>query len=255
MSSADNTTLSAVIKDMIEKRLMEVNTALPCTVTEYDAEKNTVSLELGTKRKFVGATIPIPLPILNNVPVQLPRSLDKYLFFEMEKDTEGLVVFSQRSIDIWMQDGGVVDPQDGRTFDLSDAIFIPGLSSEAGKIERKGEGVELRNKDAYIDLLEDGKIAIKNAEQELIDLIQKVDNLVGDVASLAGNISILLGNTNLTLSTDVTAVPSLGTWQLAAGIAGTYSGYQTQAVALKVQADLLKSNADQLSTDIGTFIK
>jgi hypothetical protein len=40
-----------------------------------------------------------------------------------------LLCFAQTSLDNWLQLGGVVDPQDSRKFDLSDAIAIPGLLS------------------------------------------------------------------------------------------------------------------------------
>jgi len=241
MSANSKANLTSIINEFINKRLLEVNISLPCTVKAYDAKKNKVDVEIGLKRKYVGNESQ-DLPIINDVPVQLPRSLNRYLFFEMQKDTEGLLVFSQRSLDIWIEQGGKVDPLDARTFDLSDAIFIPGLSSTANKLERLGEGVELRNEDMFIDLLKDGKIAIQNAQEELIDLIQQVDVLVGDVADL-------VGSTNQTLSTDTIIVAGggsyLGSTTALTGV-GIYGGY-------KGQADGLKSQADILSDKIGTF--
>lgn len=39
----------------------------------------------------------------------------------------GLLIFSDRSLDVWLATGGIVDPGDDRRHALSDAVFVPGL--------------------------------------------------------------------------------------------------------------------------------
>ena len=69
-----------------------------------------------------------PLPVIPSVPVCFPGSGAFRVTFPVAKGDTGLLVFCSRSIDRWLSEGGSVDPQDDRTHDLSDAVFVPGLT-------------------------------------------------------------------------------------------------------------------------------
>jgi len=77
---------------------------------------------------------PSDLPLLVDVPVVFPRGGGCTMTFPVKPGDECLLVFSDRCIDFWWQNGGVQEPVDPRQHDLSDAFAIIGPQSQAKKI-------------------------------------------------------------------------------------------------------------------------
>jgi hypothetical protein len=69
----------------------------------------------------------VTLPVVQNVPVQMPRGTNYGIKYPISEGDTGIALFCERSLDAWLVAGGLVDPADSRTHDLSDAVFIPGL--------------------------------------------------------------------------------------------------------------------------------
>jgi len=74
------------------------------------------------------------LPLLVDVPVVFPRGGGVTLTFPVKAGDECQLIFNDRCIDFWWQSGGVQLPVDPRQHDLSDAVAIVGLQSQAKKI-------------------------------------------------------------------------------------------------------------------------
>jgi len=90
-----------------------------------------------------------PLPLLLDVPVIFPRGGGCTLTFPVKSGDECLVIFSDRCIDFWWQNGGIQEPVDPRQHDLSDAFALVGPMSQAQKISAiNTSAVELRSDDA-----------------------------------------------------------------------------------------------------------
>ena len=105
-------------------------TALPGRVQSFDGSKQSADIEPlihDTWEAEDGTNQTGPLPVIPSVPVCFPGSGAFRVTFPVAKGDTGLLIFCSRSIDRWLSEGGSVDPQDDRTHDLSDAIFIPGL--------------------------------------------------------------------------------------------------------------------------------
>lgn len=85
------------------------------------------------------------------------------VFHELPEGTEGLIHFSQRSVDYWIEQGGPVRPLDARMFDATDAFFAPGYRSRATSISGlPNEGVGMSNASGSVRLhLSDGGINSK----------------------------------------------------------------------------------------------
>lgn len=115
-----------IIKYAIDGRLANINTCLPARVISYDFQKCKAVLQPTLNFSSMNGSEK-PMPVLNNVPVIFPRTNNFSLTYPLEEGDYCLVLFSQRSIDLWLSTGGIVTPDDRRTFDLSDAIAIPGL--------------------------------------------------------------------------------------------------------------------------------
>ncbi|WP_028715482.1 Gp138 family membrane-puncturing spike protein [Pantoea ananatis] len=129
---------------------------IACTCSVQPALKGQVADDLG---KFKSA----PLPVLVDIPVIFPRGGGCTITFPVKAGDECLVVFSDRCIDFWWQNGGVQDPVDPRQHDLSDAFAFVGPQSQAQKISGiSTTSVQVRTDDgsSFIELMQGGNVNI-----------------------------------------------------------------------------------------------
>jgi hypothetical protein len=168
----------------IEGRLKDLHTCLPGIVVSFDAGKQTATVQPTIKRVFtsVGA---VNLPVCVDVPVAFPGGGDFFLTFPVKAGDECILLFSERAIDYWYQQGGTQSPSEYRLHDLSDGIAIVGLNSQPHKLTSlQTSGAELRTRDrsTYIRL-ENGTVHIKGNVQLEGDLTQTGNtNVTGTVA-------------------------------------------------------------------------
>lgn len=170
-------TLQELLKDAIEARVTDIHVALPGIVQKYDAAKQTADIQPTIKKKYADGTV-INLPLISNVPVIFPRTSKAYLHIPLKKDDYVLLIFSERSLDIFLQKGGIVDPEDYRKHALSDAVAIPGLFPQGSEITGKADVVDLVNDMAQISLFEDGKTKVGKfgntpSENVILGLVMK----------------------------------------------------------------------------------
>jgi len=129
---------------------------IACTCSVQPALKGQVADELGN---FKSA----PLPVLVDVPVIFPRGGGCTITFPVKAGDECLVIFSDRCIDFWWQNGGVQEPVDQRQHDLSDAFAIVGPQSQAQKISGiSTSSLQVRTDDgsSFIELMQGGNVNI-----------------------------------------------------------------------------------------------
>ena len=166
--------INAVMRAQIEDRVSQMNFCLPGRVESYDsAGQKAVILPL-LKRKFVGAD-PIDLPPVTNVPVMFYRAGLASITFPLKPGNTGTLFFSQRSLEKWLDLGGLVSPDDSRKFDLSDGMFYPGLHPFTDPHISDPDKMVIRNDKLEIELTDSGKIAITNLSSgaELLDLFEQ----------------------------------------------------------------------------------
>lgn len=120
---------------------LDLRVSMPARVVAYDPtlQKATVRIEL-LPIKYVGDDeIPDVPIVLTQIPVRWPRSMGGLCYQTMPvlpADT-GHVLFTDRSLSVWLLTGNPVapvDPVTGRTHALSDAFFEPGLHTDADAI-------------------------------------------------------------------------------------------------------------------------
>jgi hypothetical protein len=72
-----------------------------------------------------------PYPVLTNVPIVFPRGGGGFISFPLKKGDPVLLVFSQTSLDAWLESDGKtqLDPQDSRRHHISDAVAHVGLQT------------------------------------------------------------------------------------------------------------------------------
>lgn len=107
-------------------QLNNVHTAMPGSIVSYDFEKQKASIQPLLNKVWADGTT-TPMPILENVPVIFPRAGGASLTFPVTQGDTCLLLFIERSTDLWLTQGGQVSPDDPRKFDLSDGVAIMGL--------------------------------------------------------------------------------------------------------------------------------
>lgn len=201
--------LPEVIANAIDAAAQDIHVALPAQVQSYDPSTQTVSVQPLLKRPLVAAdgtqTADTP-PVLNGIPVQFPAGGGMRLTFPIASGDTGLLVFSEQSLDIWKQTGGLVDPVDLRRNHLSDAVFLPGVQASP--------------------------TAWKNANPSIISIGS--DNGAADFAALASKV---LSNLNA-LKTAIngwTPVPNDGGLALKTALSTLFATWPTSVASTTVE--------------------
>lgn len=105
----------------------DLHVSIPAKVVRVELAKGLVDAQPLVKDVFDGQAVSVP--VIPNVPVVWPGAGGYRLTFPIAAGDIVLLVFSDRSLDLWLEKGGEVDPEDPRRHALSDAIAIPGLRS------------------------------------------------------------------------------------------------------------------------------
>jgi hypothetical protein len=164
--------LEEVMRAAVREALLSLNVCMPGVVESYNSATNTVSVRPALKRLYETDTVPTALPIISMVPVVYPRGGAFKMKWNLLPGDSVTLIFSQRSIDIWKSQGGVVDPDDPRRFHLSDAIAIPGGYPSTNPISDSVVGQTVLESGSLQIILEDsGKIKITNGGAELLSAI------------------------------------------------------------------------------------
>lgn len=130
-NSADNESqtqpLDQVIRAAARAQTMLMRVCLPAIVVKVSGDQK-VDVQPALQVRYIDQTQGQNLPVVQNVPVSMFMGANYAIRVPVAVDDTGYLVFSDRSLDAWLAgDGQVVDPQDARQHDLSDAIFVPGL--------------------------------------------------------------------------------------------------------------------------------
>lgn len=125
--------LLVAIKAAFDAFQGDVWTALPATVSAFNAAAVTVSAQPTIQAQIHqpdGTWVNTTLPLCLDCPVMFQGGGGFVWTFPLAKDDEGLLVFASRCIDSWWQSGGVQNQAELRMHDLSDGFFFPtsGLS-------------------------------------------------------------------------------------------------------------------------------
>lgn len=190
--------LEDVLLAAIEARLVDLHTHLPAEVVEYDKATQTATVRPCIKRKRADGTV-VDLPVIQMVPVWHPRVGKAQIHLPVKPGAVGQLHFSERSLEIWLEKGGCVDPLDPRKHALSDAVFYPGAYplTDSGVVGDE-DAIELRNGDGSVVELRiraDGKVSIKADElllgdhtlAEFVAVASKVESRLATLETFANS--------------------------------------------------------------------
>ena len=175
-------TMTDAIRQAILYNLNNVHVSLPGSIVSYDFTVQKASIQPLLNKVWADGTS-TPMPVLENVPVIFPRAGGASLTFPVVQGDTCLLLFVERSMDLWLSTGGQVNPDDPRKFDLSDAVAIMGLfpfneTSEA----INNDDVLLTYQNSSITIKKSGdvvintssKVAIGNSTTEVLDVLSQL---------------------------------------------------------------------------------
>lgn len=179
--------------------------ALPGIIESFDPETVTCIVAPAIKGVITasdGSTRSVSYPLLVDVPVVFPRGGGCTLTFPIKNGDECLVIFADRAIDFWWQNGETQEPVNARQHSLSDAFVIPGPQSQVKKISGiSTRATQLRTDDgaAFIEVAQGHDITLKTPGKIRAEASGVIE-FVAPAIELTGDVKI---NGNLTASGDV----------------------------------------------------
>ena len=153
----------SLIRNAFGELMKDVCTSIPGHVLTFDPLTQRAQVQIGILRVDVNdATFTIP-PIVE-VPVHFQGG-DYAIEYQIDEGCEGVILFSQRCIDGWVQSGGVATNPRGRFHNMQDAMFLPGFRSQPNVLpDFQNNGVRMRNKAGtqFVWLKNDNSIHMDN---------------------------------------------------------------------------------------------
>lgn len=116
--------LAEILEKMIERKLSDAHFSLPAEIVKYDSAKQMASVQPFLKQRTVDG-VDNNLPVINNVPVFMPRASGFFIHIPIKKGDKVTLFFSDYSIDGWLQDGNKSLDTDVRNHSLNDAFAVP----------------------------------------------------------------------------------------------------------------------------------
>lgn len=172
------------------RNAMKLNTCIPAIVDEFDVTTQRVSATPAILAKYVtpeNTVEYIQCPKITNIPLAITKGAGLKITYPIKQGENCTLLFSQRSIDNFIMEGGIQRPFDSddptkttiRCMDMTDAMCFPGV---------------ITNKETIPSYANDA-IEIRNAEGTT-----KVTVKENSLKFLQGNASIELVGENITMS-------------------------------------------------------
>lgn len=186
-----------LFKTAFREMAKSVGTSIPGHITGFDKDTQLAQVQIGIEQVDVNGKRFEPAPLIE-VPVYVYGGAFS-VECQIDGGTEGLIIFSQRCIDGWVDTGGVAKNPILRFHDFSDAFFLPGMRSQPNKITSfENNGVRLRNEDGsqFIWLKNDGTADITVTKLNITgDIVHTGDQ--SSTGTITGDIDVVGGGKSL----------------------------------------------------------
>lgn len=145
-----------VIRQALAQHGCDLRVAIPAVVQSFDEEEQTVTVQPAVQELIRIARLPtdVSLPVLEDVPIVLPRAGGFSLTLPVSAGDECLVIFADMCIDAWWQSGAQDGPErqlEVRRHDLSDGFAILGPWSQPRRLTGySGTSAQLRSDDGSV---------------------------------------------------------------------------------------------------------
>lgn len=120
-------TLPEVIRKALEVFSADLHVGIPARIEKFDASTGLADVKPLVKDVDPDG-VSRSVPVVTNVPVHFPGAGGFRMTFPVKPGDPCFLLFSDRSLDVWLSKGGEVDPVDPRRHALSDAVAILGIT-------------------------------------------------------------------------------------------------------------------------------
>lgn len=184
--------MSNVVKPIVEPTLIEALQALksdvfknlychvPGSIVSFDPSKKTAAIRLAFATQLPDGTI-VNYPVLADCPVYTPQGGGGAFQAPIAAGDPCLVVFADRNLDAWFQNGSVSVPfdqvggQPGRAHDLSDGMAFVGFNSLADALPAySADELRMIMGTTKIAINKTGLVTIANQATTLLQLLQSL---------------------------------------------------------------------------------
>ncbi len=121
------TPLHTAIVKAIRDQVQDMYTAMPGVIEAFDWRTAKARVKPQIQEVMDSSGKYKPLPVVAGVPVVFPGGAGASLTMPLAAGDTGLIIFTKHALEVWLSRGGDVAPGDPRQFDLTDAVFVPGL--------------------------------------------------------------------------------------------------------------------------------
>lgn len=157
-----NNQLHDAIETVVKNEINNIHTCLPGKIEKYYYETQKADVKPLVKKLFKDGES-LELPVIVSVPVVWMRGGGALFSFPLNRGDGVLLLFAERNINLWLETGEDSAPENGRKFDLTDCIAVPGLVSFSAEIyPDDNENVSLKFNDASVKINTSGTIDINN---------------------------------------------------------------------------------------------
>lgn len=164
--------LTEVIEKIIESKLLDVHTSLPCIVESVNSATKTVSVVPQIKRILEdkdGNLNSEALPKLENIPIAIQKTnAGFFIALPVTAGDYGRIIFNEMSIGQWRELGIACSSGDIGRFPLDSAVFSPDLVPTAQTLTDsvvteiaigKSMGTQIRSKASTVEITTAGAVA------------------------------------------------------------------------------------------------
>jgi hypothetical protein len=170
-----NLPLDEIIRRAIRAEISRTRVMMPCKIIKINGPQN-VDIQPLFKTRFIDGQLK-DLPAIQQVPVSMIMGSDYFMKVPLKVGDLGYSLFCDRSIDSWVASNGeIVDPNDNRCHNISDAIFIPALVPFPMQSKDKTEDIAIGNGKSVLRIQKPGTFMFTNGTNELMDILVKVTN-------------------------------------------------------------------------------
>lgn len=176
--------MQAEMQDLLtaafQSQMNNVYTAIPCVVVSV-AGPSSVNIQPSINQKMKDGGVK-ERPVIQAVPVSFPVSKTAGFTFPIKPGDTGIAVFSMRSIAGWKtSDGYPSTPLDYSKMDKNDAMFIPGIQTQAVAVNNPSKHIYdhsiedavmfngLGGSEAEVRIKQNGDVLIRTQQKVIVE--------------------------------------------------------------------------------------
>ena len=176
-----NTIPNPELTDALAQLKQDIFRTMHCVkvgqVQSFDAARRTVQAQILFRRVLNDGTI-ADYPVLVDCPVFTLQGGGGSITFPIQAGDQCLLLFSDRNLDAWFQNGSAAAPFDARCHDLSDGLALVGLNALPSSLVEYQANITKIFYDGAQIALSGGLVKIANTATSLLTLMQNLATIL-----------------------------------------------------------------------------